>query len=186
MSGTDVLKLELEDCLVGIESLNTFFSEGQRNISKHVAYNNIEKDLTKRKDGLNTKLNAYKLEAKKVRDAALGEAKKMTEKERSEALALQKVNYENDVREQVADARKELEQEQGKVLDEGLVKSSGVFFDDSSEDEVPDTPKVREGTKVIGDEVMMEADGACLGELADVQVPEDSLNVNEEKSSSVV
>ncbi|KAF6144109.1 hypothetical protein GIB67_004782 [Kingdonia uniflora] len=79
-SGMDKLKKELEDCLVGIESLNTFLSEGQRNMSKIkklvtvtidcipgsgdlanqlVAHKNIKKDLIEEKEGLNAALNTY-------------------------------------------------------------------------------------------------------------------------------
>ncbi|KAF6139040.1 hypothetical protein GIB67_010766 [Kingdonia uniflora] len=215
-SGTDALSMELDDYLVGIESLSTFLGEGQRNMSKIkkllmeakdriagssdlanqvLAYKNIEKNLIEERDGLNAKLNTYKLESKKSRDVALREAKKILEKEKLEALALQKANFEKDVREQVVDARRAMELEQGQYTElevrenfyKVLVKSGGVVFDDSSsKDEVSKTPEVRSEIEVMEDVVMMETDGSHPGELVDAPVPEGFLNVDGVVSSPVV
>ncbi|KAF6163548.1 hypothetical protein GIB67_002553 [Kingdonia uniflora] len=153
-------------------------------------------ETSKKKFVKESETKMYKLDAKKVREAALGKAKKVAEKEKKEALELQKTNYKKDVREQVVDVRKAMEQEQGKLLYEyeelgegknyykGLAKSSGAILDDSSEEDVPQTLDVRREIEVIKDDVMIEADGARPGEVADVQVPEGALYVTEEKSPS--
>ncbi|KAF6171906.1 hypothetical protein GIB67_011803 [Kingdonia uniflora] len=70
-----------------------------------VAYKNIKKDLIEDKKALNATLNTYELDARKAKEGALRDAKK-------------ECNFEKDVREQVAEARKAMEQEHGKILDE--------------------------------------------------------------------
>ncbi|KAF6144612.1 hypothetical protein GIB67_006104, partial [Kingdonia uniflora] len=124
MLGTYILEAEVDDCLVGAKILASFLNEGNRNMSKItkllteakgrivgssdlanqlLVYKNIEKDLTrenelliKDKRDLNARLNTYKLDAKKVRDAAIRDLRKTLEKENMEALALQRANFEND------------------------------------------------------------------------------------------
>ncbi|KAF6136938.1 hypothetical protein GIB67_025772 [Kingdonia uniflora] len=118
---------EVDDCLIGAESLMTFLNEGHRNMVKIkkllteakdrivgssdlanqvLAYKNIKNDLTSKKEalieekkGLNAKLNTYKLEARKVSEAALHEAKKKLDKEKVDALALLRTKFKKDVRE---------------------------------------------------------------------------------------
>ncbi|KAF6145253.1 hypothetical protein GIB67_041448 [Kingdonia uniflora] len=148
-----------------------------------IAYKNIKKNLIVEKAELNATFNRYKLDAKKSREAALSEAKKVLEKDKKEALALQKTNFEKDVREEVrAHFLGQYEElEERKKIYKGLVKSGGAIFDDSSEDDVP---HVHVATEVVEDDVMMEAESACPGEVAASQVPEGALNAHEEKYPS--
>ncbi|KAF6173613.1 hypothetical protein GIB67_022972 [Kingdonia uniflora] len=165
VSRTDVLEVEVDDYLVGAESLITFLSESHQNMSKIkkllteakyrivggvlanqlVAYKNIKKDLTKEKEDLieekkklNAKLNRYKLDAGKVQEVALRDARKVWEtkveeitaelaKEKDEALALLRTNFEKDVREHVNDAQRAMKVEHGKVWD----KVKAEFMRDS-------------------------------------------------------
>ncbi|KAF6142982.1 hypothetical protein GIB67_014549 [Kingdonia uniflora] len=76
------------------------------------------------------------------------------------------------------------ELEERKINYKGLAKAEGVVFEDSSDDEVPQTPDVHGSIKVIEDDVM-EVDGARQGKVADVQVPEDGyLYLEFEKNKS--
>ncbi|KAF6138664.1 hypothetical protein GIB67_001252 [Kingdonia uniflora] len=158
VTGTDVLEAILDDYLVGAERLITFFTEGHRNMSE-----NIEKDLTREKKALiedkelNTTLNTYKLEAQKAKEVAHRDAKKEWEKkiegireelvrDIKEALALLRSNFVKDAREQyeMLELRKDYYK--------GLASTMGAVFEDSDPyNDIPETPEVPSGTKVVDD-----------------------------------
>ncbi|KAF6167201.1 hypothetical protein GIB67_029839 [Kingdonia uniflora] len=197
----DVLKKDMAECMVRIDSLDTFLGEAQSNLSniKTVigeAMGRVEGSGTSWKQTRRRRLHWLR-------------QKKMLENEKKEELAVQKAEFEKEV----ADVRRSMELEQKKLLDEmkermneeklqkchevkmhfkeqfddaeerkkyykGVVKAGGLPCDDSSDDDVPQTSDVRGGTEVVDNEMTMEGEGHLLEEVADVQVPEDASNSN--------
>ncbi|KAF6171096.1 hypothetical protein GIB67_020575 [Kingdonia uniflora] len=174
-SGTNELKKEMEDCMVGIDSLNTLRSWGEamgrvvgsgKLANQVVAYKNIEKELSVENANLNTTLNRCKLDAKKAKEGTLAEAKKVLEKKKKEALALKVQGSEDAIFGTIRGGKRK------EKYYKGLVKAGGPPCDDSSDDDIPQTPDVHGVMEVNEDQVTMDVDDPRPMEVADVQVPE--------------
>ncbi|KAF6175717.1 hypothetical protein GIB67_022719, partial [Kingdonia uniflora] len=201
-TGMDILEADVDDCLVGAQSLVSFLNKGSWNMSKIInlltnaqgrivgssdlanqvlAYKSTEKDLTREKEllindknDLNARPNTYKLDAKKVRDAAIRDLRKTLEKENMEALALQRANFDKDVL------------EGRKKLYKSLAKSCGGICEySSSYDKKSGSGNAQDEVGMVQDAVMTEADASRQGEVGDVPVVEGSFNVDEVISSPV-
>ncbi|KAF6172102.1 hypothetical protein GIB67_029520 [Kingdonia uniflora] len=112
-AGTKSTEEDFANCLVGVDSLSTFFIEGHQMMNQSLAIEllsskNIEKELIADKEDLKAKLDKIKLRAVTSREAIVKDAKKIWEGERRKEiekiridLAKEMEDFEDDVREQI-------------------------------------------------------------------------------------